>query len=78
MKLRLTNHFRYRMEERGISIDHVKKAMLGPDKTESCGEGKKVARKLIEGKVLEVVYFKEAFRDKKDEYVIVTAYYLEE
>ena len=31
--------------------------------------------KEIGGKIIEVVYFKEAFRDKEDEYLLVTAYY---
>lgn len=76
MKLRLTHHFKYRSLERGISIDHVKKAMRYPDTRERVHEGKMVARKFIDGRTIEVVYFKEAFRDKKEEYVVVTAYYL--
>jgi hypothetical protein len=34
------------------------------------------ARKKYGQKTLEVVYFKEGFRDRKDEYIVVTGYYL--
>jgi hypothetical protein len=76
MNLRLTSHFKDRLVERDISFDHVKKAMKEPDIRVSAEEGKMRAIKKIGTKTIEVVYFKEGFRDKKDEYVLVTAYYL--
>ncbi len=71
-----TNHFRARMLERGISIDHVKKALREPDSKEDAFDGKLKVTKEIEGKTTVVVYFKEGFKDRKNEYVVSTAYYL--
>ncbi|MDO8594632.1 MAG: DUF4258 domain-containing protein [bacterium] len=76
MNLKLTKHFQVRMLMRGISIDHVKKAVREPDEKENAYEGKIRVRKEIEGKTIEVIYCQEMFRDKKAEYLIITAYYL--
>lgn len=34
------------------------------------------ARKKFGKKTLEVVYFRDGFRDRKEEYLVVTAYYI--
>lgn len=64
------------MVERGIDIDHVKQAVRNPDFTEPKENGRMLARKKIDEKrTIEVIYFKQRFRDNHDP-VIVTAYYL--
>ena len=80
MNLKFPLHFQYRLIERGIDVDHVKKAVRSPDSKEETFEGRIRVRKKIEGvdKEIEVIYFKEQFRDKKEEYIVVTAYYLEQ
>lgn len=71
----MTVHFQARLGERNINIDHVKQAIRNPDSKENVFDGKVKVTKEIGGKIIEVIYFKEAFRDKEDEYLLVTAYY---
>jgi len=76
MKLKLTVHFQQRLSERGIEIEHVKQAIRNPELTENVFEGRIVVQKNIGGKTIEVVYFKDGFRDK-EEYICITARYLD-
>ncbi len=64
------------MHERGIQIDHVKKAIRAPDKKEKAFEGRIKVTKKVARKTIVVIYWKDGFRDKKDEYIISTADYL--
>jgi len=64
------------MSQRGIDIDHVKQAVVRPDTTEKTYDNKIIARRKIGEKTIEVIYCKEGFKDKKDEYLLITAYYL--
>ena len=75
MKLKMTVHFQARLAERGIDIDHVKQAIRRPDSKENVFDGKIKVTKEIGGRQIEVIYFKEAFKDKEEEYLLVTAYY---
>lgn len=76
MKLRMSKHFEDRVQDRGLNIDHVKKAIKEPDNKENIREGRFKVEKKIEGKTIRVVYYKEGFRDKKNHFILVTAYYL--
>ena len=76
-KLRLTAHFQERMVERGINIDHVKKAIRGPDNKGDAYEDKMWVEKKIDDKTIKVIYSKEGFRDKPNQFIVVTAYYLD-
>lgn len=76
MKLKLTKHFEDMMQHRNIDIDHVKAAFNEPDRTEDTYDNKQMAWKMIGDREIVVVYCKEGFRDKKDEYLIITAYYI--
>ena len=76
MKLKLTRHVQDMISFRGINISHIKQALLDPDETKDAYEGKTKAIKEVGEKTIEVVYCKEAFRDKGEEYLIITAYYL--
>jgi len=76
MKLKLTRHFQDMIQYRGIELDDVKKALNSPDSLEDAYGGALKATKRIGGKEIEVVYCKENFKDKKDEYLVITAYYL--
>ena len=77
MKLKFPIHFQVRLTERGIDIDHIKQAIRKPDSKHAMFEGRIAVVRKIDGKTIKVVYFKDGFRDKKDEYIVITAYYLE-
>lgn len=76
MTLKFTNHCQIRILERKINIEHIKKAVNEPDFKKNVFEGKIQVRKKIGSKIIEVVYCKKGFKDKKEEYIVVTAYYL--
>jgi hypothetical protein len=63
------------MLERGIQIDHVKKAIRDPDSKNTVFEGRTKVSKKIGSKTIVVIYWKDGFRDK-EEYILSTAYYL--
>ncbi|MEK9131893.1 MAG: hypothetical protein AAB447_03210 [Patescibacteria group bacterium] len=74
MKLKQTAHFQSRLSERNINFEHIKQAIRCPDSKELVFDGKIRVSKRIEGKLIEVIYCKESFRDK-EEYLLITAYY---
>ncbi len=76
MKLKFPIHCQSRISERNINIDHIKKAIKDPDSKVDAFEGRIKVQKKIDSKVIKVVYSKDRFRDKKEEYLIITAYYL--
>ncbi len=76
MKLKFSLHFQERIIERSLNVDHVKAAIRNPDTSEATFEGRRRVTKSIDDKKIEVVYFNEGFRDRKEEYIIITAYYL--
>jgi hypothetical protein len=77
MRLKFTVHAQIRMQERGLQVDDIKKAINDPDFTKDAYEGKVLVRKeLANGRTIEVVYFKDGFRNSND-YFIITAYYIE-
>ncbi len=64
------------MMERGIDIDHIKRAIKDPDFTEPTFKGRILVRKAIDEKrVIEVIYYRQGFKGANDS-VIITAYYL--
>ena len=64
------------MMERGINIDHVKRAVKSPDFTKRNADGSTLVRKKVENKrVIEVVY-RERVLSGKQGLVMITAYYL--
>ncbi len=69
MKLRFTHHAQYRMDERGIGVSNIKIVLKNPDHVEDVFGGKSLARKKIDGKILEVIYMK-----KQNDFVIITIY----
>jgi hypothetical protein len=75
VRLKLTKHFQERFGERGIDFDHVKQAIKNPDSQKVVFEGRIKATKKIGNKTIEVLYYKEGFKDKQDEYVLITVYY---
>lgn len=72
MKLIFSIHFQQAVIERNISVDHLKKAIREPDESHPIFGGRIVSRKLIDGRILEVVYV----RGGKNEYRIITSYYI--
>ena len=75
MKLKLTKHFQERFGERGIDMDDVKSVIRDPDSIVDAFAGKIRVTKRIGDKIIEVVYCREGFRDKRDEFLLITAYY---
>jgi hypothetical protein len=66
-----------RFFQRSIDIDHVKRAIAEPDVCTNAFEGKlKAMKKLEDGRQIVVIYFKDRFKDSKNSYIVVTAYYL--
>ena len=76
MKLKLPKHFQERMVERDIDVDDIKNAIETPDKKKTVFEGRIVVTKKVGHKTIEVVYYTKGFREKKDEHIVITAYYL--
>jgi len=76
MKLKFTIHCQVRILERILNVEHIKQAILKPDKNRDAGEGVTKSWKKIGTKTIVVVYSRDGFRDRKNEYFIITAYYL--
>ncbi|MDP3965550.1 MAG: DUF4258 domain-containing protein [bacterium] len=76
MKLLFPRHFQHRMMERGIDIDHIKRAIKNPDFTKTTFEGRILVRKEVDSKrIIEAIYYVQGFKDSK-EIIIITAYYV--
>ena len=76
MNLKFTIHCQIRILERTLNVKHIKQAILKPDKKRDAGDGATKAWKKI-GKVeIVVVYARDGFRDRRNDYFIITAYYL--
>lgn len=76
IRLKFPQHMHARMVERGIDVDHIRKAINNPDLKEDAFQGRiRVTKELTDGRTMEVIYYREAFKGSKD-YVIITAYYL--
>ena len=72
MKLRFTNHAKYRvLIERRISTEKVKSVIRKPDASKQLRGGLTKSERIIDKRTLIVVYSK----DKAGEYVIITAYF---
>ncbi len=76
MNLKITNHCQYRIQERGISVEDIKEAIRNPDTKGEAYEGRTRVTKDFENRSIEVIYYKDGFKDRKEEYFLVTAYYL--
>ena len=76
MNLKLTRHFQDMMQHRGVNLDHVKGALIEPDRLTDAFGGALKAVKSVDGRIIEVIYRKEKFADRKDEYLVITAYYI--
>jgi len=77
IRLKFPIHAQARIEERGIEIDHIKKAIREPDFTKHQFEGRiLVGKKIDKKRTIEVVYCKESSLKKTNDYLVVTAYYL--
>ena len=77
IRLKFSIHAQVRVEERGIEIDHIKKAIRNPDFTRHQFEGRiLVGKKIDKKRTIEVVYCKESSLKKTSDYLIITAYYL--
>jgi hypothetical protein len=76
MWLKFTNHSQYRLLERILNTEHIKQAIRNPDKKKAAGDGATKVWKKIGEKEIVVVYSLDGFRNRKDHYFIITAYYL--
>lgn len=75
MRLKFPNHCQDRISERNLNIDDIKAAILAPDSQIDRPQGRVLVYKKVNEKVIKVIYCKEGFRDKKDEYTVITALY---
>jgi hypothetical protein len=65
------------MQERNINVQELRSAISSPDSTMRTFEGRvKVRKKLANGKIIQVIYYKEDVRGTND-YFIITAYYID-
>ena len=76
MRLKMTQHFQDMIQFRSLNIEHVKQALNDPDEKDDVFDGKIRVKKDVGEKIIEVIYSKDNFRDKKEEYIIITAYYI--
>lgn len=76
MKLVFTSHCQTRIYGRNINVDHIKKAISEPDHKKDVFDGRILVKKKVGAKVIEVVYYRERVGDKKEKYIIITAYYI--
>jgi hypothetical protein len=65
------------MMERSIDIDNAKNAIAEPDKRIADSYGKVRVQKKIGDRTVVVVYSEERFKDRKNEYLVITFYYLD-
>jgi hypothetical protein len=70
--MKFTKHALFRMQQRGIDENSVASAIISPDEAGDSFGRRKLARKTIGDKTLEVVYIKE------DDIIVITVYWLEE
>lgn len=75
-KLRLTTHAQMRLVERAVDIDNAKRAIANPDSRKASPYGTIKVQKRIGDRTIVVVYSDEKFRDRKNEYLVITFYYL--
>lgn len=76
MILKFTIHCQIRILERALNVEHIKQAILKPDKKRDAGDGAVKVWKNIGAEEIVVVYSRDGFRDRKNDYFIITAYYL--
>jgi len=72
MHISFTNHVKYRINERGISLLHIEQTLKKPDSNRIGFDGTILAQKAFAGKILEIVYTK-----NKGRIVVITAYYFD-
>ncbi len=70
MKVVYTSHALESIKERGISKEIIEKSIEKPDEIIMGKKGRKIAHKVINGKLLRVIY-----EPKEKTYILVTAYY---
>lgn len=76
-KLRLSYHAQMRLIERDVDIDNAKRAIAQPDLRKADPYGKIRVQKRIGERTIVVIYSDERFRDRKNEYLVITFYYLD-
>ena len=74
--MKFTLHCQFRILERMLNIEHIKQAILKPDRQRDVGDGAIKVWKNIGGEEIVVIYSRDGFRDRKNDYYVITAYYL--
>ena len=65
----------YRIQDRSLQVEHIRKAIHNPDATEKEFEGRtKIRKRLSDTKQITVIYYREDF-NRTNDYFIITAYY---
>ena len=76
MRLKFTIHCQFRILERTLNVEHIKQAILKPDKKRNAGGGAIKVWKKVDTEEIVVVYSRDGFNNRKNDYFIITAYYL--
>jgi len=76
MRLKFTIHCQFRILERTLNVKHIKQAILKPDKQCDAENGAVKVWKSVGEKEIVVVYSRDGFRDRKNDYFIITACYV--
>ena len=72
VKFIYTRHVRLRMQQRGLSLNHIEMTVRSPDRVAASFKDRHVAQKTIGRRTFEVVYKK-----LNAHVVLITAYWLE-
>lgn len=70
MKFIYTNHAQNNLKERKIRKDVIEETILNPNEFLESSKGRKIAHKIINNKLLRVVY-----KTSKKAYIVITFYY---
>jgi len=77
-KIFLTNHAKMRMVDRLVDFDHIKQAIVKPDGVLSSFLGKIKVIKKLGNRIIVVVYSDYKFKNRENEYLIISFYYIDE
>ncbi len=76
LRLKFPIHCQERIADRTLQIEHIRKAINEPDLQKVTFKDRVLVRKKIdEERVIEVIYYRDGFKDTND-IIIITAIYL--
>ena len=77
MLIKLTTHALFRLQDRGFSVENIKEVIKNCKRPQELEEGLfKAIGKLRNKGLLAVIFRKKNFKERKDYYLIITAYFV--